>query len=185
MLHALAKTADILNENNIIWGLGGSLMLHMHGIIDNPNDIDLLVSENHAPLAGKVLDNLGERKETVHSPPFKTAFFAKYRVENTPVDVMGGYSIIHEEGTYKLAFEKNNIADSTSFNGKTIYLSSLEDWYVLYSLMPNREEKVHLIEQHFKEKGINHPDLLIKALRQPLPEPLRNKIQYFLSLEDS
>ncbi|MCT1902467.1 hypothetical protein [Oceanobacillus sojae] len=108
MLHALAKTADILNENNIIWGLGGSLMLHMHGIIDNPNDIDLLVSENHAPLAGKVLDNLGERKETVH-----------------------------------------------------------------------------LIEQHFKEKGINHPDLLIKALRQPLPEPLRNKIQYFLSLEDS
>ncbi|GGP12217.1 hypothetical protein [Oceanobacillus neutriphilus] len=180
MLHALAKTADILNEKNIVWGLGGSLMLHMHGMIDSPNDIDLLVSEIHAPLAEKVLDNLGERKEAVHSPPFKTAFFAKYRVKNTPVDLMGGYSIIHEEGTYKLAFEKNNIVDSTSFNGKTIYLSSLEDWYVLYSLMPNRKEKVELIEQHFKENGIAHPDLLLKALKQPLPGEVKNKIHYFL-----
>lgn len=181
MLHSLAKTADILNENNIVWGLGGSLMLHMHGIIDNPNDIDLLVLENQAPLAGKVLDNLGERKEAVRSAPFKTAFFAKYLIRNVPVDLMGGFSIIHEEGIFELEFEKNNIVDSTSFNGKTIYLSSLEDWYVLYSLMPNREEKVHIIEQHFKEKGIAHPDLLMKALKQPLPGSVKNKIHHFLS----
>ena len=44
MINTLSLIAEKLNKEGIGWGVGASLLLNHYGLIDQPNDIDLLVS---------------------------------------------------------------------------------------------------------------------------------------------
>jgi hypothetical protein len=57
--------------------------------------------------------------------------------------------------------------------GVTIPLTSLEDWYVLYQLMPDREPKVKLIEDHLLGGGCIDMSVLDRALARALPPHVR------------
>ncbi|HBJ2609223.1 hypothetical protein [Clostridium botulinum] len=57
----------------------------------------------------------------------------------------------------------------------------MEDWYVIYQLIPNREAKVKVIESYLLLNGINNSFLLERALKRNLPIELREKIKKILS----
>nr|MBK5236697.1 hypothetical protein [Clostridium sp.] len=59
-------------------------------------------------------------------------------------------------------------------------LTSLEDWYTIYQLIPSRKIKVKMIENYLLSNGIKKPDLLERALIGGLPEEVRDKIQSIL-----
>lgn len=61
-----------------------------------------------------------------------------------------------------------------------IPLTSLEDWFVLYSIMPGREDKIVLLEEYFDLYGITNPDLLLNALKRKIPERIKNRIDQLL-----
>jgi hypothetical protein len=65
--------------------------------------------------------------------------------------------------------------------GVTIPFSSLEDWYVVYQLMPGREPKVKLIEDHIRSSGIADEVLLERALSAELPADVRARIERLLA----
>ncbi|WP_099159166.1 nucleotidyltransferase domain-containing protein [Virgibacillus ndiopensis] len=181
MLEALSLIGNKLDNKNITWGVGGSLLLQFHKIVDNPNDIDILVSENNATQLNKTISPLGKSKEVKHSAPFRTTYFTKYCINHIDIDIMGGFALEHKDGIYKLSFKRDSIVDYKKINGVEIPLCSLEDWYVLYCLIPNKQEKISLIENHFKTNGVQHAGLLEEALKQPLPIEVKQKIMQLLN----
>lgn len=66
-------------------------------------------------------------------------------------------------------------------NGIKIPFTSLEDWYVIYQLIPNREAKVNMIEKHLLSNGIKNTFLLHRAMKGCLPIQVRNRIKSILS----
>ncbi|MCW6074588.1 hypothetical protein LAV44_04540 [Clostridium sporogenes] len=61
-------------------------------------------------------------------------------------------------------FDYNSISEFKTINGVNISFTSLEDWCVIYQLIPNREGKVKVIESYLLLNGIKNPFLLERAL---------------------
>ncbi|MDF1508965.1 hypothetical protein PZE06_12370 [Robertmurraya sp. DFI.2.37] len=180
MLKTLSIIGGKIIDQKITWGLGGSLLLSFYNLEDNPNDIDILVEENSTYKLNQMLSTIGQRKEAVSTDPFRTTSFSKYLIENMDVDVMGGFAIQHHEGIYKMAFNSLSIVDSKTINGVSIPLCSLEDWYILYWLIPNKQNKALLIEEFLKNSGVKHPQILKQALKQPLPFEIKERVKALL-----
>ncbi|WP_047981772.1 nucleotidyltransferase domain-containing protein [Ornithinibacillus contaminans] len=176
MLNTLVRIGKCLQNVEITWGVGGSLLLNFHQLIDKPNDIDILVDERNASRLMEIISPLGRMKEAKRSEPFRTVYFSKLAIEEVAIDIMGGFAISHQEGVYHLPLTADRIVEYKTINGVDIPLCALEDWYILYSLIPGKQEKAVLIENHFRTTGVKHPNLLEEALKRPLPQEVRGKI---------
>lgn len=51
---------------------------------------------------------------------------------------MSGFVVNHNTGIYNYIFDYDSITEFKVINGISIPLTSLEDWYVMYQLIPNR-----------------------------------------------
>ncbi|MBM7660837.1 hypothetical protein JOC85_001609 [Bacillus mesophilus] len=180
MLKTLSQIGEKLSDKGITWGVGGSLLLNFYNIIDQPNDIDILVDEEDAAELNKIMLSLGHPKEAVTSYPFCTVNFSKYRLNDIDLDVMAGFSIQHAEGIYKITLKGKSIVGYKRIKGVSIPLCSLEDWYILYWLIPDKQEKALHIEKYFKTNGVKYPQLLEEALKQNLPMEVKNRVKSLL-----
>ena len=66
-------------------------------------------------------------------------------------------------------------------NGVSIPFTFLEDRYVIYQLIPNRELKVKMIEKYLLSNGTKKTFLLERALKGCLPIQVRERIESMLS----
>lgn len=164
-----------LNEINIKWALGGSLVLYFNKILDNPRDIDILVNYEESKKVNDILYDYGGYREIDREDPYKTKSFCNYKINNTEVDIIGGFKIGHERGVYSYILDEEAISQYISINGIQVPLSSIEDWYILYQLIPGREKKVNVIEEYFNKNGVSNPRLIKRALDQPLPKSVIRK----------
>ncbi len=164
-----------LNETNINWALGGSLLLYFNKILDNPRDIDILVNYEESKKVNDILCNYGECRNMNSKAPYETESFYNYKINNTEVDIIGSFKIAHERGIYSYILDEEAISQYISINDIQIPLSSIEDWYILYQLIPGREKKVSIIEEYFNENGVSNPKLIKRALDQPLPKSVIKK----------
>lgn len=182
MFQSLLKIANELNQHNIHWALGGSMMLLYHGLAEDAHDIDLMVTVDDFLIASSVLLSLGIKlkKRVEISPLYQTENFAEYKIDGYDVDLMAGLQISHKNGIYRYCFDELSVTDSKWHDGVKINYASLEDWYVLYLLMPHRSIKVQKIEHHLIKIQIKHPLLLERALRGNLPEPVKNRVEGIL-----
>ncbi|SEP55654.1 hypothetical protein [Piscibacillus halophilus] len=171
----LVLIADKLNKTNVKWGIGGSRLLYQHGLIDVVNDLDIIVSKADVePVIGE-LRSLGDDINANRLGPYKTTFYYKFNIMGLPVDIMGEFKIEYENGIYVLPFEKHEV-EYFNIHGIEVPFCTLEDWFILYQLIPNREEKVQIIENYLMDEGIRHPEVLQQSLANPLPEKIRNRI---------
>ena len=177
---ALIKIASQLNKNKIRWGIGASVLLHLYGIVKEPDDIDIIVEEEDALRAHEIFLKLGEHNQLPYKVPFKTKHFLNYKVGNTMVDLMGDFKIETEAGVYSMIFDSNAIIGEADYYGVAIPKTALEDWFVLYQIIPGRESKVKMIEDYLIKEGIKHRNLLERAMEQPLPEKVVNRIKSIL-----
>lgn len=180
LLNTLSNIGNKLKNKEIICGIGGSLLLSFYELIDNPNDIDILVSENHANELNEIMTSIGMKKKVIRTAPFRTKYFSKYLVNNTEIDIMGGFAIEHEKGIYTLPIEEESIVGHQDINGVDIPLCSLEDWYILYWLIPGKQEKAIIIENYLKTNGVKHASLLEKAIKQTLPKEVKERVLHLL-----
>ncbi|WP_096186600.1 nucleotidyltransferase domain-containing protein [Evansella halocellulosilytica] len=107
-----------LNDEQMTWAVGGSLLLHFHKLIDHPNDIDIIVSENDAAHLNKILKTLGNQETAAHKAPFQTTYFSKYTIKGTSIDIMGGFAIQHEAGIYRFLFSNESITNKMKLNNE-------------------------------------------------------------------
>ncbi len=176
----LIKIASELNENKIRWGIGASVLLHLYGIVKEPDDIDIIVEEEDALKAHEIFLKLGEYNQLPYKAPFRTKHFLNYKVGNTMVDLMGAFKIETEVGVYSMIFDSEAIVGEADYHGVVIPKTALEDWFVLYQLIPGREPKVKMIEEYLVKEGIVHRNLLDRAMAQPLPENVISRIKSIL-----
>jgi hypothetical protein len=177
----IAQIAKEINKQGIRWAVGASVMLYFHGLIDNPNDLDILVHESDAEQLDELLKKLGVRSNKEYKETFATKYFYNYMVEGIEIDLIGGFIINHAEGKYKLTFDSDTIVEFKVINGINIPLSSLEDWYVIYQLIPNREHRTQAIEKYLLENKVKNPYLLERALEKDLPSSVKERARNILN----
>lgn len=181
MFNTLSYIGEKFNDSNIIWAVGASILLNQFGLIDKPNDIDVFVDIKDIERADEILKSMGEKKKWEKTATYSTKYFYEYIIEGIDVDVMAGFVVNHSKGVFEYIFDYKSISEFKLINGVNIPFTSLEDWYVIYQLIPNREPKVNLIEKYLLSKGIKKPFLLERALRGSLPLEVREKIENMLS----
>ena len=180
-LSKIALIADQINKLGITWAIGASVMLYFLGLEDEPNDLDILVHESDAKQLDELLKNMGARKDKKYKETFATKYFYSYNVEGIKIDLMGGFIINHTDGEYKLTFDSETIVEFKIINGIKIPLSSLEDWYVIYQLIPNRERRTQAIEKYLLENKVKNPYLLERALERDLPDLVKKRVRKMLN----
>ncbi len=146
-LRVLAKLASKLNAAEIVWDVGASLLLYLHGITEEFHDIDLMVKQEDAESAAEILDHLGTRSVLKASDPnYHTKCFLEYVIEGIDVDVMIGMVIVKDGIEYDCSLKQEDITGSAQVFGQRIPLHSVAKWKEYYALM-GRQEKVRMIEQ--------------------------------------
>lgn len=178
---ALIQLTTLLTKENVLWALGGSLMLRQYGLVETSNDIDLLVALPDAARTHDLLLTLGTGSQGAPKDPFCTRHFYQYEIDGTSLDVMAGYSTRHDAGVYELPFDASSIVKRVEIGGASVPLSSLEDWFVLYQLIPAKSAKADLIEDYLLHHGVQRPDLLERALQGCLPDAVRGRVETLLS----
>ena len=180
MFKTLSKVAKELNEAKIQWAVGASIMLNQFGLVDKPNDIDLLISVKDIKRADEILKELGIKKEYKNTDTYTTKFFYEYVIDGVDIDVMAGLAIRHEAGVFEYVFDELAISDKRIIENEEVAFTSLEDWFVLYQLIPKREYKVQLIKEYLLERGIENSELLKRSLEGELPVRVKVEIRELL-----
>ena len=181
----LAKIGRCLNESNVLWGVGASMMLYYKGLVKEPKDIDFIVDKKDIEKVDRLLSELGEKTVREKSSFYATTYFYEYNIDGIEVDVMCEFTICNHGLQYLYDFNEQSVVEMAEIEGEQIPFTGLEDWYVLYQIMPGREQRVNLIEDFFVKNGVSHPNLLIKMKEQVLPEFILQNIDRLLLQENS
>jgi len=181
MFNTLSYIGEKLNNSNIVWGVGASILLNQFGFIDKPNDIDIFIDIKDIEKADEILKSIGEKKQWKKTATYSTRYFYEYIIKGIDVDVMAGFAVNHTNGVFEYKFDNNSISEFKIINGVDIPFTSLEDWYVIYQLIPNRASKVNMIEKYLLSNGVKKHFLLERAQEGCLPVEVRTKIKNMLS----
>lgn len=139
----LLEVAKVLNENDITWGLGGSLLLDIHGYDVTVNDIDLMVD---APLEDVIKLFLDTRVITnLEISPYQTDYLVQIKGDIV-VDIMIGFKYITPEGLYEYPKGANIVEKTIQIDEVDIPLCKLSDWKDLYEAI-GRTDKVEILKQ--------------------------------------
>jgi hypothetical protein len=182
VLNTLSYIGEKLNEGRVIWAVGASMLLNQHGLVDKPNDIDILVDLKDIEKADEIFKNIGEKKEWEKTDDYSTKYFYEYVINGIDVDVMSGLRINYNKGVFEYNFCGRSISEIKKINGVDIPLTSLEEWYVIYQLISGREAKVNMIEKYLLSNGVKKPDLLEGLLKGELPMEVRCSVERLLKL---
>lgn len=172
----LKQIAIELNKNDILWGVGASVLLEFYGLIDKPKDIDIIVYEKDIEKADKVLKSLGIKKTSEENKTYSTKYFYEYVINGVEIDVISGLVINCESIKYEHEFDSSSITNYKNIDDIKIPLTSLEEWYVLYQIIPNREYKAKIIEEYLLSQSKLNIELLNRALSKELPYSVKVKI---------
>lgn len=180
--NVLAKVAALLSEQQIIWALGGSMLLHCNGVTDNVESIELVVVPEDFEKLDQVLSPLGEKRPRVPSPFYATRFFSEYIIDGVEFDVMSGLMLHFKGFLYRYQFGRSAIVAMLPVGEVFVPCTALEDWYVLYQMMPWRHDRVEALERYFASHGPQHPERFSVLRQQPLPPAVLTSILRFLGL---
>lgn len=144
------KVAKILNENNITWAVGASLLLYFKGITDKFNDIDLMVAEKDIEKTKTIFLSLGKEYPKNPNLQYKSKCFLEFNVDGIDFDIISGFVIVNNNCDHYFPLEKNSIAEYFYLENTSIPLQSVNDWLTYYTLM-NRKEKVEMIKNYLNK----------------------------------
>lgn len=162
----LAQFGQELNSAGLLWGVGTSTLLYYYGLVDCPNDIDIIIAEKDIEKADRILSAYGNKQVRDKSSIYATEHFIEYNLPEIDIDAMSGYKIILPDGIYCYLFDKLSTPLKFNINNVDIPFMTLEDWYVLYQIMPDRENKVRIIEDYLRKNGIKYPHLMKRMIHQ-------------------
>lgn len=144
-LRVLSKIAGELNQHQITWAVGASLLLYFKGKTAVFHDLDLMVAEADAEKAGQILRSLGTLQPPDPHRQFQSKCFMEFVIESVEVDVIAGFTIVTADQRHYFPLRKEQIKDHTMVDGITVPLQSLAEWRHYYELM-GRTEKVKMID---------------------------------------
>lgn len=149
-LTVLSKIAHMLNENQVLWAVGGSMLLYFKGKTDHFHDIDLMVGESDIETVRSLLLSMGElspaRTDLQTVTQYKTRHFLEFTIDGVEVDVMAGLVIVKNGRDYDCSLFPEQVAEQIPLGEELIPLQALSDWRRYYELM-GRASKVEMIDR--------------------------------------
>lgn len=142
----LIRITNTLNEHNIVWGVGGSYLLFLHGIYNNPQDIDIWVNIDDID---KIRQIFKEYQEIVVSLQLPSKYHFKMNYEGVEVDFVSFFYVVPNQKEFKYYVSPNRIKQISIDGEHSIPCLYLEEWFIIYKVL-NREKKASLIEQYFR-----------------------------------
>lgn len=173
----LIQLAQLLNSNHINWALGGSALLKLRGIELDVNDIDIMIHENDFQSSIDLLKTVSIECEVKESEVFKTKYYKKFIWNNIHIDCMCGMALHLSNNTFNYQYDHKD--KDIELDNTHIPLCYIEDWYILYHLMPNREKKISIIEKYFENYPIDK-QRFDKLLQIDIPNNKRLLIETFI-----
>jgi hypothetical protein len=155
-LTVLSQIAKELNQKNVTWAVGASLLLYFKKIAPDFHDIDIMVGEGDVNEAKAVLLSFGIMQPPNPDIAYKTKHFMEFIVEGVEIDVMAGFVIVKHNKEFQISFGKEDIKEYIKIKEISIPLQSVEAWRTYYQLM-GRGEKVEMIDAEacFSEENID------------------------------
>ena len=180
--NTLIKVSEALNKSGILWSIGASLLLNQYRLADKPSDIDILVSCHDVDKADYILSEMGRKETSIkNNDVYGTKHFHEYVIESINVDLMADLTIKYENRIVSYIFDKKSVPHNFCIRNASIPFSTLEDWFVLYHLMPGKAAKSDLIYNYLIKNGVKFPDLLERWKdNQELSEAIKQKINNIL-----
>lgn len=145
-LRVLSDIARVFNENHLAWAVGASMLLYFKGKTDSFHDLDLMVLEDDADKAERLLSPMGVPAPPNPNERYRTRRFLEYTIGGVEVDVLAGFVIVRDGVEYDCSLRPKEIAEYIRVNGQTVPLQSLDAWRRYYSLM-GRTEKAEMIDR--------------------------------------
>lgn len=140
---ALFELAKELNQNSIIWGIGGSLLLFLKGYDTAVNDIDIIVHSKDANKLTKILSKY-DLNETRYNEKYLTEYFYNFNIGSVSIDLMINFTIKHNQKIF--TFDEEKISETKiMIEEQMISLSSVSEWKKAYYAM-NRKDKINLLK---------------------------------------
>lgn len=170
----LYKIAKLLSEESFPWALGASSVLFHHGLTDTVNDIDIMVKSSDYKRLEELLLTLGEKVKTEAVQTYETEHFGEFVIDGVEIDVMANMTVINHGMRYVYNFNEDSITDYMVLNDLKIPMTSLEEWYILYHMIPNKEKKIEILDEYFTNHPVIHRSLM---LTHTIPEWLYDKIK--------
>ena len=177
-MKTLELLADKLNGMNITWAIGASTVLYFNGHETLPNDIDLFIEEKDFEGVRNNLLMFGyEKTKNDDGDIYNTQRFTTIVVNGIEIDIIAGFYIRHIEGEFRFIFDDKSIDKVVDVGNQRVNIMALEDWYILYQLIPGREKKVQTIKGLLSKKETMRLDLIDRVLNLELPIEVRESIK--------
>lgn len=166
---------EILESENIVYGLGGSSMLYFHQLVLEPRDLDLVVKADGFVRICEIFEKIGTVIFEEDSGGYKTENFATIIYKEMEVDIMSGFKVVHEEGIFEFIFNPKEL-HKADLAGMTVYLTKLEDWLVAYSVFHDPKNRVPLIKEALIRKGKWDKNRLRQYMDGNIPKRVKDSI---------
>lgn len=180
LTQVLLKVTEAFNKASFTWAVGASMVLNHYEIVDQVNDIDIVISCNDVKMADQILSSLGKKQETHEITTYNNEYFGNFIVDGVEIDMMSGLLINNHGCHYLYPFDKSSVVDYKDIDGYQVPMTSLEEWYILYQMIPGRHVKVKLLEDYLKKEGVINRRLLERALDADLPDHTKKNIKVLL-----
>lgn len=145
-LALLKRIAHSFNQAGITWALGASMMLYFKGIARDFHDLDLMIVNEDASIAQRILSEMGVLQPSVPNPKYKSKMFLEFVIDGIDVDLIAGFAIVSGATIHDCSLRREQIVEKVSFEGEVIPLQSPALWREYYLLM-GRNEKAALIDR--------------------------------------
>lgn len=147
-IELLEKIAGRFNAAHIKWALGASMLLYFKGMVSEFHDIDLMVSNEDAASVRAILSEMGQLHPASPNPNpmYRTKTFLEFSIDSIDVDVMAGFSIVHEGKLFDCSLHDEQIVELMPLGAELVPLQSPLLWCKYYRLM-GRSEKADMIEK--------------------------------------
>lgn len=124
---ALRRLADKLNAAGITWAAGGEWLLCFRGLTQSFHQFDIIVAEQDAAAADRILTRLGMRSPVEDAPD---AFRCDYHFDGTDIAVTAGMVA----GGKPILFGPEDVEETVAVLGTPVPVMRLSAWQTIYTL---------------------------------------------------
>ena len=124
---ALRRLADKLNAADITWAAGGEWLLCRHGLTQSYHQFDIIIAEQDAAAADKILSRLGMRSPVEDAPD---VFRCDYHFDGADIAVTAGMVA----GGQKIPFGPEDVEETVTVLGASVPVMRLSAWQTIYTL---------------------------------------------------
>lgn len=176
----LDSVVDILNENRICCGIGGSYLLQMHQLCDEPKDVDFWVAPEDIAKVREIFRQYEEIEEKIQLPK---EYHFKMKYKDILVDFVACFIVKPNKNEFIYNIMPENIKLISVGEGRELPCTSLEDWYIVYRLL-KRHDKANMIKQYIYQRNVQETNASLQMSlsneKNKLPQKLAKDVKEFI-----